>query len=60
MNDYQSVASGQGLLKNNYDVSDAAKDSPMSEALASRRKKLADTKRITPSPVADQSNDKQL
>ncbi len=37
MNDFQSMASGQGMLKNFYD------SKPTKEALARRKKKLEDS-----------------
>lgn len=43
MNEFQSIQSGQGLLKDNYN-----EDTPISNALRKRRKKLED-KVIVPS-----------
>lgn len=49
MNNFQSIDSGQGMLKNDYEPNSSALD----QALKKRREKLANTKRMTPQPDKD-------
>jgi len=41
MNDFQSISSGQGMLKSNYGTA-SGQDSPMLSALKRKREKLTD------------------